>query len=365
MNKKVLSDPSRRQLISAAAIIAAAGVEKPVYAAADKQASAATISPRIFPPPLSISEAAQKALRAGADFPRIPTPTIDDIPGWKSNIAMINSFMDGIVEPLANDLRIRLKEKVLGGVTTFEVTKVDASKAEKRKAHLYLHGGAWIYGSGRRVIIPAVLNALHFGGVVYAPDFRLPPDHPFPAAIDDCHSVYRALLDKFKPGAILVSGESSGGNIAAGLMHKIRDAGLQRPSLLFLNSPVTDLSGVSDTLVTNLGLDVVLGNGVGAAPQLYLGNQDPKHPYVSPLNGKLSDAFPKTYLRTGTRDLLLSDAVRLHAALRKVEIDADLYVGEGMPHIGFSMFAGGDTPEDIEARADTQRWLARNWTASA
>ncbi|MEY2756620.1 MAG: hypothetical protein RIR33_398 [Pseudomonadota bacterium] len=327
------------------------------------EAGAIQLPAREIPPPRSLSEAAQNALRAGASRPSFPTPAADNIAGWRLSVATVNAMMDGYIEQMAANPEIVLRTVPIAGVDVYTAMRVNADAAERERIHLYLHGGAWVYGSGRRVIIPAVVSALHFGGVVHAPDFRLPPDHPAPAAIEDCVAVYRALLEQHAPQNILVSGESSGGNIAAGLMHKIKDDGLPKPGALFLNTPVTDISGESDSLVANLGLDLVLGSGVGAAPQLYLGGGDPNHPYVSPLRGELADAFPPTYLRTGTRDLLLSDTVRLHAALRKAGVEADLFVGEAMPHAGFAILAGVETPEDIDAREDTVRWLARHWRA--
>jgi monoterpene epsilon-lactone hydrolase len=351
----------RRRQIGAALIAAAAGscVRTPPAG----EPGAVRLPAREVPPPRSLSEAARSALRAGANRPSFSTPAADNIAGWRLNIATVNAMMDGYIEQMATNPGIRLQAVRTAGIAVYTAVRENAREAEHARAHLYLHGGAWVYGSGRRVIIPAVVNALHFGGVVHAPDFRLPPDHPAPAALEDCVAVYRALLETYAPESILVSGESSGGNIAGGLMHKIKDEGLPKPGALFLNTPVTDLNGESDSLVANLGLDLVLGAGVGAAPQVYLGGGDSNHPYVSPLRGDLVAAFPPTYLRTGTRDLLLSDTVRLHAALRKAGVEADLYVGEAMPHAGFSILAGVETPEDIDAREDTKRWLSRHWGA--
>jgi len=90
---------------------------------------------------------------------------------------------------------------------------------------------------------------------------------------------------------------------------------------------------------------------------LYLNGNDPHNPYLSPLFGKLDDAFPPTHLITGTRDRLLSDTVRMHAALRAANVPADLFVMEAMPHSGF----GGLAPEEGAIRQDTKKWLVRYW----
>ena len=145
-------------------------------------------------------------------------------------------------------------------------------------------------------------------------------------------------------------------------MLKARDAGLPPPAALYLNTPVLDLTHSSDSLSTNLGVDVVLGSGVKGVADLYRNGADPTHPYLSPLFGDLGRGFPPTYLRTGTRDLLLSDTVRMHAALRKAGVEADLYVGEAMPHGGFAIL-GVETQEDYNAREDLARWLSPRWIA--
>jgi acetyl esterase/lipase len=315
---------------------------------------------REVPPPLSISAQARAALVAGALRPSMSTPGADDVAGWRANIDAVNAFMDPFVAQISATPNIAVEVRRVGEIDVYVASRTDLTSAERRKAHLHVHGGAWIYGGGPRVVIPAVVNALHYGGVVFAADFRLPPQHPFPAPLADCLNVLRYVFDHYAPGAVLVSGDSSGANLAAGLMHMARDNGAPQPGALLLNTVPTDLTGAGDSLVTNRGIDVVLGNGVGAARELYLGGADPRHAYASPLFGDHSRGFPPTYIRTGTRDLLLSDSVRMHAVLRKSGVEAALYVGEAMPHGGFALL-GPETPEDVDAREDTVRWLARYW----
>jgi monoterpene epsilon-lactone hydrolase len=204
------------------------------------------------------------------------------------------------------------------------------------------------------------ITAMQFGGVTFAVDYRMPPGHPYPAGLDDCLDVYRAMLKEYGAKNILVSGESAGGNLAAALMHRIKDAGLARPAALILNTPVTDLTNAGDSWQILRGLDPVLRDpdGVGSTA-LYLNGNDPRHRYLSPLLGELT-GFPPTHLITGTRDRLLSDTVRMHAALRAAGVEADLYVAEAMPHGGF----GKLTPEDAAVLKDTQKWLSRHWPAA-
>lgn len=313
---------------------------------------------REVPPPGSISEPARAYLRAGANRPIEARPPGSDKDGWRRMIAEHDGAMLRRVGGGDVDLPgLSVEHRVMGGVTVYVVTKPGSPPAA-RKPLLWLHGGGWTSLAGKLVRLFGQVAAQQYGGTVYAADYRTPPDHPFPAPLDDCLAVYRAMLALHKPGEILVSGGSAGGNLAAALMLKARDAGLPRPRALVLENPIVDLNCTGDTMTTNQLLDVQLKvwrkdeNVV-----VYADGASLDDPYLSPLKGDLSRGFPPTYLRCGTRDLFLSDTVRFHAALRKAGVEADLYIGEGMPHGGF----GGQTPEDADALADMHRWLAKHW----
>lgn len=314
---------------------------------------------RSFPPPASISKAAQDYLRQAATQPPprpIPAPT--DAAGWRAYIAETDKVMpaDLILKMPGADIETRQ----FGSATCYVATPGNISDAGRRKAHLYIHGGGWIFFGGRAAMALGKMTAMQFDGVTYAVDYRMPPDHPYPAGLDDCFAVYGALLKEYGAKNILVSGESAGGNLAAALMLKAKDAGLEKPSALILNTPVTDLTNSGDSWKVLYGLDPVLRDpdGVGST-ELYLNGHDPRHPYLSPLFGKLADAFPTTHLTSGTRDRLLSDTVRMHAALRAAGVDADLYIAEAMPHSGL----GRMSPEDAALLDDTRKWLKSRWPA--
>jgi len=315
---------------------------------------------RSIPYPMSISEQARAALVIGAAREPMVIPQVDDLVGWRALIAKINGQVEPYLDKIVASLGVSVDVQRIADIDVYVVMRNDLSAAQRRKVHFHLHGGGWIFMGGRNCVLPAAVAASEFGGVVYAPDFRMPPDMPFPASLDDSLRVYQHLLERFDPSSVLVSGASSGGNLAAALMHKARDAGMPQPCALFLNTPVLDLTNASDSLATNRGLDIVLGEGTANMAELYRHGADPRSPYVSPLLGDLSRGFPRTYLRTGTRDLLLSESVRMHAALRKAGVESDLYVGEAMPHAGF-VALGTETPEDVDARNDLVRWLDRHW----
>lgn len=312
---------------------------------------------RVIQPPASISEAARGYLKYMAQRPFEEPPEIGDIEGWRNYIAAQNRQFESYGDAISKMPGATVETRTIAGVTVYVATPTTSSP-DASKPHLFIHGGSFVLFKGKPAMLLAKVQCLYYGGTVFGVDYRMPPDHPYPAALDDCLAVYRELIKTYAPDKLLVSGDSAGGNLAAALMHKARDAGLPRPGALLLNTPVTDFLNESDSLQTNQYIDVLLKRpSIHNSMKLYLGNADASSPYLSPFRGDLSRGFPPTYLRTGTRDMLLSDTVRMHAALRKAGVDADLYVGEAMPHSGLS----GRSPEDLDARADTIRWLDKHW----
>jgi acetyl esterase/lipase len=186
----------------------------------------------------------------------------------------------------------------------------------------------------------------------------MPPDHLYPAALDDCIAVYRALLEVRAPERIVVGGGSAGGNLAAALMLRAHDEGLPLPAALVLLTPEADLTESGDSFHTNLGIDPVLQTSLGESIGLYAGEHDLTHPYLSPLFGDLTP-FPPTFVQGGTRDLFLSNSVRMHRKLRAAGVEAELHVWEGMPHGGFF-----GAPEDAEIGAELRRFLAKHVPAA-
>jgi acetyl esterase/lipase len=136
-------------------------------------------------------------------------------------------------------------------------------------------------------------------------------------------------------------------------MARAKDEGLPMPAGLVLLTPEVDLTESGDSFTTNLGLDNILSSRLMPANLLYAAGHDLSHPYLSPLFADVS-GFPPTFIQAGTRDLFLSNAVRMHRKLRAAGVDAELHVFEAMPHGGF-----GGAPEDIEMRQEIRRFLDR------
>jgi epsilon-lactone hydrolase len=369
VSEKRSAQPSRRALLGAVATSVAAigttgsaageGAPDVVSVAAD---GTMHIPARDIPMPTSISSGARSYLTHLAKMPAMPGGgggDPDDLAALRKRVAAFDDTIGGYYGMLAARSNTSVETQTIGGVTVYVSARNEATAEERRKVHLYIHGGGFMKGGGKPAMYSAQLEARRYGGTTVSVDYRMPPDHPYPAAIDDCLAVYRELLKAHAASTIFVSGESAGGNLSAALMHKARDAGLPKPGAVFLFTPATDMSVFGDSSKVNAYADVVLKDGSGDNVSLYVHGADVTSPYLSPLYGDLANAFPPTYLRSGTRDLLLSDTVRMHAALRKAGVDACLYVGEAMPHSGFP----DDTPEQAEAIADTVRWLDRTWHA--
>jgi monoterpene epsilon-lactone hydrolase len=223
-------------------------------------------------------------------------------------------------------------------------------------AYLDFHGGALVVGGGDACKAQARMHADQHGAICYGVDYRMPPEHPYPAALDDALAAYRYVLEQHAPSSIVVSGRSAGGNLAAAMLLRGQDEGLPMPAGLVLLSPEVDLTESGDSFQVNQMVDVVLPGSLMRNNLLYANGADLAHPYLSPLFGELA-GFPPTFLQSGTRDLFLSNAVRMHRALRRVNVNAELHVFEGMPHGGFQ----GNTREDQDLAAEVSRFANDCW----
>jgi len=221
---------------------------------------------------------------------------------------------------------------IVAGRVKAELATVPASKPGRQI--LYLHGGAYRAG--------APSNYRHFTWRIAAAtqaavliiDYRLAPEHPFPAALDDAVSAYRWLLASGGEAPnIVVMGDSAGGGLALAALLKSRDDGLPLPAACVVLSPWTDLALTGDSLRRNADADPML-NAVDL-PRLaddYLAGANPRLPYASPLYGDLT-GLPPVLIHVGTDEILLDDAVRLHERLRLAGSKAELEIWSRMPHV--------------------------------
>ena len=194
---------------------------------------------------------------------------------------------------------------------------------------LYGFGGGFITGSPSEDLIIAAPMAARTGARIIVPDYRLAPEHPWPAAVDDGFAVYRTLADA--PFAVM--GESAGGNLALALMARARAQGMALPGAAALLSPWCDLTHHGDSMTANDGRDPTLTLDWGrTAAGFYASGADLSDAGISPIHGDLS-GLPPTIITTGTRDLLLSHAVRLSRVMIQAGVHVDLRVWDGLWHV--------------------------------
>lgn len=308
---------------------------------------------RRIPIPSSVSAEAQAVL---AMPPMEPTnyPAPNDRDAWVAMIAENDQMVATMVGDRAASAPVKTDELDVEGVHVYQITPTDLAE---RDDHVYLdiHGGGFIFGAGEVCRAMGMGTAARMELRVWAVDYRMPPDRPFPAGLDDCLGAYRALLRERRPDNIVVGGSSAGGNLAAALVLRARDEGLPLPAAVVMSTPAVDLTESGDSYRTNLGLDPLLRGSGMPAFRLYAAGEDLTHQYISPFYGDFAKGFPPTILTTGTRDLLLSDTVRMHRALRKAGVAAELHVTEAAGHGGFF----GMAPEDEEIMREIRRFVHR------
>jgi acetyl esterase/lipase len=302
---------------------------------------------RAQPPiPSSVSEQARRFLAQEIGFDAT-VPSLEDVDGWLRRIEATDRY---IVERFSGlEFPVVVDDTEIAGVHTFILRAHDVAP-ESRAVYLDIHGGGLTSGAGEACRLMSSAGAMTTGMTHWAVDYRMPPLHPYPTPLDDCMAVYRHLVDERPAEDIFVGGASAGGNLAAAVVARAKDEGLPLPSALVLLTPEVDLTESGDSFKTNLGIDNVLGS-LMPANLLYANGHDLAHPYLSPLFADVA-GFPPTFLQTGTRDLYLSNTVRMHRKLREAGVDAELHVFEAMPHGGFA-----GAPEDIELRMELRRFL--------
>ena len=177
-----------------------------------------------------------------------------------------------------------------------------AADGADERVYLDLHGGAMTFRGGQLCRAAGIDTARGTGLRTWAVDYRMPPDHPYPAGLDDCLAAYRALLGLRRADQVVVGGSSAGANLAAAMILRARDEGPPLPAAAILLMPHLDLTESGDTFRTNLGVDTVLPASLMPVSLLYAGGADLACPYLSPMLGDFSWGFPPTLLAGGTRD---------------------------------------------------------------
>jgi epsilon-lactone hydrolase len=232
-------------------------------------------------------------------------------------------------QPLPADVTVT--EAALGDVRTAEIS-VDG--VEPRHVVLYFHGGVYVIGDAFSAADLASQVGRRTQAEVIAVDYRLAPEHPYPAAVDDALAAYEALLDKgIAPSDIVFSGESAGGALAVVTLVNARDHGLPLPAAAFVMSPYADLTLSGATIETKREVDPLMSREL-LEPRVvdYTSGQDAALGLISPVFADLS-GLPPLIIQAGTHEVLLDDAVRLARQAASADIEVTLDITARVPHV--------------------------------
>jgi monoterpene epsilon-lactone hydrolase len=256
--------------------------------------------------------------------------------------------------PVAGD--VHQNPTTIGGVGAIEVTIDDT---DATNVILYFHGGVYVIGSAA-TSVPLVSDlARRTGAKAVTLDYRLAPEHPYPAAVEDARAAYEGLLEQgIDPGQIALAGESAGGGLAVATLLALRDTDTPLPSCAFLMSPYADLTLSGETILDKQAVDPILTpDGVRLRVPDYLAGADASDPHISPVFGDLR-GLPPLLIQVGSHEILLSDALRLAARAAIADVAITLEVTSGVPHV-FQGFAavleeGDDALDRASAFLNTQ-----------
>ncbi|MFO1107342.1 MAG: alpha/beta hydrolase [Amaricoccus sp.] len=310
---------------------------------------------RLLPVPDTVSPELQaviaRPLPVGWDT--IPT----DAAGWRAMAAASVEIAAPDIARIKARMGIEAVPDRIAGVPVFRIAP--ASPPRSGRLLMHLHGGGYVLFPGEAGAGEGMMMAGYAGFEVISVDYRMPPDHPFPAGLDDAVAVWRALVAERDPKAMAVFGSSAGGGMTLALMLRLKAEGLPLPGAIATGSPWADLTGDGDSLQANAFVDNVLVSNsgwLGGAATLYAAGHDMRDPLISPLLGDLA-GLPPAIVTSGTRDLLLSDAVRVHRGLRRAGVTAALQVFEGQSH---AQFLEPFVPETAEAFGEIAAFLDRH-----
>ena len=313
---------------------------------------------RTIPVPDTVSPQMQKLIAAPL------SPTWNVIPKtaeeWKAQVDASAAAMVKTLPALREKLGVRMEPLTIDGVNAYMVTPENIPPENRNRLLVHVHGGCYVSFPGESGTSEAILMAGFGRFKVISVDYRMPPDHPYPAALDDAMTIWKAALKMADPKNLAVFGSSAGGALTLSMVLRAKQDNLPLPAAIAPGTPMSDLTGRGDSFSTNAMLDNVLvayGASCDARAALYANGHDLKDPLLSPVYGDMHD-FPPAILTTGTRDLLLSNTVRVHRKLRQAGVEAVLQVYEGEAHAQFSRDAAA--PETKEAFEEIARFFDKH-----
>ncbi|MFJ6393393.1 alpha/beta hydrolase [Streptomyces sp. NPDC091972] len=270
--------------------------------------------------------------------------------------AGFKALMDTMIVPDG----VRTTSTTLGGRRALHVTPDNNARPGTL---LYFHGGGFVFGSPETALSLTAQLVSRTGFDAYSVDYRLAPEHPFPAGLEDNLSAYRALLDSgLDPSAIAFAGDSAGGGYSVTTALAARDAGLPLPAAIVAFSPGLDATRTGESMTTKEGIDPIFTReAVMHTGAMYLAGQDPEQPLLSPALFADLTGFPPLLIQVGTNEILLDDSTRLAARARDAGVDVILDITADAPHV-FQAFAGGTLDEADQALDRAALFLTQHIT---
>jgi epsilon-lactone hydrolase len=313
---------------------------------------------RRIPVPDTVSPQMQKLIAAPL------SPTWNVIPKtaeeWKAQVAAGAAATMRAIPALLEKLGVKIEPVTIGGVKAYMVTPRSVPPENVNRLLVHVHGGCYVSGPGESGTTEAILMAGFGHFKIISVDYRMPPDHPYPAALDDAMAVWKAAVKMADPKKMAIFGSSAGGALTLSMVLRAKQDHLPLPAAIAPGTPMADLTNSGDTFRTNAMLDNVLVAPDASCDKraaLYTNGHDLKDPMLSPLYGDMH-GFPPAILTTGTRDLLLSNTVRVHRKLRQAGVEAYLQVYEGQSHGQYSRDV--NAPETKEAFEEIAHFLDKH-----
>ncbi|MDD5311912.1 MAG: alpha/beta hydrolase [Dehalococcoidia bacterium] len=263
-------------------------------------------------------------------------PTVDNMPDVRKATA---ELYQPLIDEAKQKFVERLESTEIAGVPVLTIVPKNYNTSNEGKCIFYIHGGAYVMGDPLSLLMFTAPLAYHAGIKISSVDYRLAPEHPYPAAADDCFNVYGELIKRYRPQNLALCGDSAGGALSLVTALRASRRGMALPAVMALSSPWADITKTGDSYHLLEGWDCLIQYemNLGKPAEVYAGNTDWKDPDISPLYADYPAEFPPVLIVSGTRDLLLSCCARLQRVMKRAGIEVHLDVWEGMWHdfIGF------------------------------
>ena len=299
--------------------------------------SSVVLSERIIPDP-SLNAVSREMINT---IPLLRPPTMEKLMAypktedeWKTFQRTTDSIAAINAQKNADAWSITIEKSEINGVVVRYVIPVEVDKDFENTWFIHVHGGAYVLNGGKAGTNEAVIIAKYLKVPIISIDYRMPPDYPFPIGLDDIVNAYEGIQNKYPKHKLVMGGTSAGGGLTISSIQQLIQRGTKLPSALFLGTPGSDLTKTGDSYYINSGLDRILGSYEGlmeAAVNLYANGEDLSNPLISPVYGNFSD-FPPSFLISGTRDLLLSNTIRVDMKMRESGVITELLVIEAHSH---------------------------------